>query len=237
MKAVKTLLVSMLFLALFLSGCTVSKAVHPDEDPCAEPPAPVHEKEDDSYPDYPAPEKPVIYLYPQETCPVEVRLDFDGELTCTYPVYRDGWHIIADPDGTLIDQDGLAYNYLYWEGISSRSYALSQGFCVAGEDSAAFLEEALASLGLNRKEANEFIVYWLPRLQEHPYNLISFQQEAYTDGARLTITPEPDTLIRVFMTFKPLREPVEIEPQTLEAPQRIGFTVVEWGGCEVDSLP
>ena len=29
-------------------------------------------------------EKPVIYLYPEETTEVSVRLDYSGELTCTY---------------------------------------------------------------------------------------------------------------------------------------------------------
>ena len=62
------------------------------------------------------------------------------------------------------------------------------------------------------------------QMQENPYNLIAFQHEAYTKSARLTITPEPDTLIRVFMAFKPLSAPVEIAPQTLEAPARTGFT-------------
>ena len=28
-------------------------------------------------------EKPVIYLYPEETTAVSVRLDYDGQLTCT----------------------------------------------------------------------------------------------------------------------------------------------------------
>ena len=59
----------------------------------------------------------------------------------------------------------------------------------------------------------------------------AFQHEAYTESARLTITPEPDTLIRVFMAFKPLSAPVEIAPQTLTAPARTGFTAVEWGGA------
>ena len=53
------------------------------------------------------------------------------------------------------------------------------------------------------------------------------------DAAKLEISPVPDTLIRVFMTFKPLDQPVDIEPQTLTAPERTGFTVVEWGGSEV----
>ena len=38
---------------------------------------------------------------------------------------------------------------------------------VAGSDTAAFLEDALEQLGLSRAEANEFIIYWLPRMQEN----------------------------------------------------------------------
>ena len=65
------------------------------------------------------------------------------------------------------------------------------------------------------------------------YNRIAFQTEAYTDAARLTIEPAPDTVLRVFMAWQPLDKAVEMKPQTLTAPARTGFTVVEWGGCEV----
>ena len=51
---------------------------------------------------------------------------------------------------------------------------------------------------------------------------------------RLTVTPEPDTVLRVFMAWKPLDAPVEIEAQPLTAPTREGFTLVEWGGSRVD---
>ncbi|ERI68193.1 hypothetical protein HMPREF0239_03840, partial [Clostridium sp. ATCC BAA-442] len=80
----------------------------------------------------------------------------------------------------------------------------------------------------------EFIIYWLPKLEGNPYNLLSFQTEAYTDSAGLTIDPAPDTLIRVFLAWKGLDAPVEVEPQTLTAQARTGFTAVEWGGAEVD---
>lgn len=175
-------------------------------------------------------DKPVIYLYPQTTTDVEVRLEYQGQLTCTYPAYKDGWHVTAQPDGTLTDAAGMEYNYLYWEGITPAKYDFSRGFCIAGEDTASFLETALAQLGLSRKEANEFIVYWLPLMEKNAYNLISFQSNIYTDNAKLEIYPEPDTLIRVFMAWKSLDEPVQIEPQRLDSPVRTGFTVVEWGG-------
>ena len=122
-------------------------------------------------------EKPVIYLYPEQETDVRVTLDLAGELTCAYPAYGDGWSVRAAPDGTLTDESGQTYRYLYWEGTSGTDYDFSTGFCVAGEDTAAFFEDALTQLGLTREEANEFIIYWLPQMQDNAYNLISFQQD------------------------------------------------------------
>ena len=178
-------------------------------------------------------EKPVIYLYPTENMDVTVKLDINGDLTCTYPAYHDGWTVTASPDGSLTDEKGQTYNYLYWEGETYTLYDMTKGFCVKGEDTAAFLEDALAKLGLNRREANEFIVFWLPLMQENLYNIISFQTDVYTESAKLTVTPTPDTVIRVFMAYKSADNYVEIEAQELTAPAREGFTVIEWGGTEV----
>lgn len=176
--------------------------------------------------------KPVIYLYPEEETEVSVRLDFDGELTCAYPAYDGGWAVAAAPDGTLTDAAGQTYSYLYWEGVTRAEYDFSRGFCVPGEGTAAFLEDALSQLGLTRREANEFIVYWLPRMEANPYNLIAFQSAAYTDRARLAVTPEPDSVLRVFMAWSPLESPVDVPAQELPAFKRAGFTLVEWGGAE-----
>lgn len=177
--------------------------------------------------------KPVIYLYPEEKTQVEVKLDLDGELVASWPAYGEGWTVTAQPDGTLTDQAGNEYSYLFWEGQSKQEYDFSQGFCVAGEDTGAFLRQTLAEIGLTPREYNEFIVYWLPLMQDSPYNLISFQGEAYEKSAPLTITPAPDSLLRVFMAWKPLEEPVEVTAQTFAPFTRVGFAVVEWGGCQV----
>ena len=178
-------------------------------------------------------EKPVIYLYPETETRVTVKLDLSGELTCAYPAYDGGWTVTAAPDGTLTDEHGRTYNYLYWEGEVANGFDFSKGFCVAGSDTAAFLEDALDRLGLTRREANEFLVYWLPRMQDNPYNLIAFQQEAYTESAKLTVSPQPDSVLRVFMAWKPLARPVDIPAQILPGFERRGFTLVEWGGAEV----
>lgn len=177
--------------------------------------------------------KPVIYLYPEKKTKVKVNIQLDGQFTCTYPKYNNGWVVTAYPDGTLYDKNNKSYNYLYWEGITNTEYDFSKGFCVKGSDTAEFLEETLDKLGLNRKEANEFIIYWLPQMQNNKYNLITFQNDAYTNSAKLNITPKPESVIRVFMTYKSLNEKIDIEPQELITPKRNGFTVVEWGGAEV----
>ena len=187
----------------------------------------------DWQPDPNAAYKPVIYLYPEKEMQVSVDLTLDGKLTCTYPAYNNGWNVTAAPDGTLTDTNGQTYNYLYWEGETYAKYDMSKGFCVNGKDTAAFLEGALEQLGLTRREANEFIVYWLPQMEQNPYNIISFQTDAYTNAAELKVSPEPDTLIRVFMAWKKADSYIPLPEQDLSAVQRSGFTVVEWGGTEI----
>ena len=178
--------------------------------------------------------KPVIYLYPTEQTDVSVNLTLNGEFTCTYPEIGNGWQVTAQPDGTLTNlKDGREYSYLYWEGELNESYDMSQGFVVKGSDTAAFLQEKLSYMGLTPREYNEFIVYWLPLMQENPYNLITFQGDKYTSQAPLDIQPKPDSVLRVMMAYKPLDKPVDIPEQKLEQFERHGFAVVEWGGCEV----
>ena len=177
--------------------------------------------------------KPAVSLYPKRATKVHVKLHYTGTLTCTYPEYKDGWTVWATPEGILTDENGREYNYLFWEGASQGDWDMSRGFVVAGADTADFLERTLARLGLNDREAGDFITYWLPRMQGNPYNLVTFQTDAYTEKAQLEITPEPDSVLRVFMVFQPLKEPVSIPEPELLGFERKGFTVIEWGGAEL----
>lgn len=133
----------------------------------------------------------------------------------------------------MTDEKGMEYNYLYWEGNANVEYDMTKGFCVAGKDTAVFLENALERLGLTRKEANEFIVYWLPCMQENAYNIISFQEQNYSDAVKLEVTPTPDTVIRICMAWKSSENYISLPVQELHRPERTGFTVVEWGGMEL----
>ena len=182
--------------------------------------------------------KPVIYLYPEKETEVSVEVQFaeGGEFTCTYPEYGEGWSVTAMPDGTLYDENGNEYYCLYWEGDGYADFDMSKGFCIKGSDTAEFLREKLLHIGLTAREANEFIIYWMPIMEDNKYNVITFHIDDYAESVPMTVTPAPDTEIRVFMTFAASDEYVEIAPQTLPSYERNGFTVVEWGGGECELI-
>jgi len=184
-------------------------------------------------------EKPVIYLYPPVKQKVQVKLNYAGTLTHTYPKYpEEGWNVTAEPNGTLWDKNGLEYYALFWEGQPTKQIIPKDGFVVSGKETAVFLEEKLAYLGLNRREANEFIMYWLPRMEDNPYNFIHFAGKHYEQQAALEINPKPETIIRVMMLTKPLKSKINIPLQDLSAlkKSRKGFTVVEWGGSVIENI-
>jgi hypothetical protein len=184
--------------------------------------------------------KPVILLYPPRPMHVRVRLDLDGRVTVSEPPYdvaTRGWNVTAQPDGQLLDErSGTVCSELFWEGETHLAPDFSCGFVVPRGDVAPFLEDKLAVLGLNAAERAEFMEYWLPRMQAHPFALVHFAGADYEATARLFIDPQPDVTIRVFMEFAPLDRPVTVLPQPLSpAPARTGFTAVEWGGAEVEA--
>ena len=179
--------------------------------------------------------KPVIYLYPTKETKLSVTLGKPQNLTCTYPHYVSSWYVNAFPNGKLIDnKTGRELYCLYWEGIGENTPNFNEGFVVKGTDTIAFLEEKLALLGLSETEAEEFIIYWLPKLQENEYNLIRFAtMDEINKEMPIEFSVQPDTLIRVIMQFKPLKHHINIKEQKLTPVTRNGFTVVEWGGCEI----
>lgn len=178
--------------------------------------------------------KPIIYLYPEEEKKISVTLGYPERLTCSYPKYMEGWEVFAKPNGDLTDlKTGRNLYSLYWEGENKKNINIKEGFCVKGEDSAKFLEEKLALLGLNEREAEEFIVYWLPILEKSKYNLVRFEtKEEINNNMPLEINPKPNTLIRVMMEYKPSNKYVKLPEQKIITPERKGFVVVEWGGIK-----
>ncbi|HLP14525.1 MAG TPA: hypothetical protein VK177_21520 [Flavobacteriales bacterium] len=185
--------------------------------------------------------KPVIYVYSNTKQPVEVKLAFNGTLKATYPLYQNGWKFMADTNGNLMDtKTGETYQYLFYDGLSAVEYkSFTEGFCVKTDTVIDFLKHTLTYLGLNEKEQNDMISFWIPELNEKAFSLMRFKtNEACNEGATLKITPAPETEIRVMLEFLPANTYQEIREQKLKPATRSGFTVVEWGGVNLqNTLP
>ena len=199
-----------------------------------------YEKENIEKPN-PETAKPVIYLYPEQETKVNVQLTFNGTLTSTYPTLPpEGWTVTAQPDGTLTDEEGRSYRYLFWEGVADVDWKQDSGFLVKAEDAHEFLEESLTQLGLNELEQNDFITYWLPKLEKNGESFVTFAAEQYTDNAILTVTPQPDSVLRVQMLISKVDDSnraafQKLPEQELPRFEREGFVLVEWGGTDLDT--
>lgn len=174
--------------------------------------------------------KPVIYLYPEKT--TEVAVQVGAHITKSEPEYGQGWQVTAEPDGSVTTQDGQTYHSLFWEGLGHGNYPdITSGFVIARGDIETTLRAHLTKLGLNGQESQDFMDFWLPKMPKTPYVRLTWLGTRQMDSlALLHITPAPDTVIRLFLDFAGLQQPILLPVQQLSSIPRQGFTVVEWGG-------
>lgn len=173
--------------------------------------------------------KPNIYLYPQETTDLDVKVEFPvgGQVTASSPTYLDGWRVRVDPAGRIDGQ----YDFLFYESTQPDYAQYERGWVVAREQLEAFLRDNLAATGLQGREIDDFVEYWLPRLAEQPYYAIYPQYSEQIDAAvQLEFSVRPDSLIRLVYAVRGLEDQglTLLEP-VIPTFTRTGFTVVEWG--------
>ncbi len=183
--------------------------------------------------------KPVIYVYPEKTTAVEIKLDVKGTLDFTYPQYHNGWAFTADPNGTIA-MNGKQYDYLFWDGtadFATKNINANEGFVVKKDSLVPFFENKLSAMGLSPREAQDFITFWCPLMAVNETNFVHFEfTKGYDQFAEIAITPKPDNLFRLFMVWSNANglDAATVKPQQMEKVNRSGFTVIEWGGSEVD---
>lgn len=175
--------------------------------------------------------KPVVYLYPTKTQNVNVRVS--ANVTVSDPTYNPatGWNALAQPNGQLT-VNGRAYDSLFWEGTGSGLYpGITSGTVVKRADAVATIRSQLLQQGLNQKESNDFLAYWQNKIPDTPYVRLTWFNTAQMDQlAPLSVTPKPDTSLRVFLDMAGYDYPVTIPTQHFTQTERKGFTLVEWGG-------
>ncbi len=178
--------------------------------------------------------KPVVYLYP--TTPTTVTVKVGAAVSVSEPLYGTGWTVLAQPNGQLATTSGAVFPNLYWEGKGHGVYPkITQGRVVSSTNIEQELRSDLTAQGLNQTETQDFLDFWLPRMPNTPYiRLTWFNTPALNQLAPLTVSPKPDTVLRVFLDFTGQDNPsTTLTPQTLRTTQRSGFTLVEWGGLLV----
>ncbi|MCI5054907.1 MAG: hypothetical protein MRY83_02295 [Flavobacteriales bacterium] len=183
-------------------------------------------------------EKPVIYLYTEQATPVNISLDFKGDLGFTYPKYEGKWSFMAHPNGKL-EFETFEHSYLFWDGQINQlpEFDPSTGFILSKSEVLPFLETSLVRMGFNSNEKEDFITYWGPELSQFDNVFLHFMcNSEYDQLAKLTIDPKPDTQQRIFMFWCPIRsEQLQVTPQNLPKFSRNGFHLLEWGGAQIDS--
>ena len=174
--------------------------------------------------------KPIMYIYPTSDTNVNVRLADPSVISVSYPKYNDGWNVYAKTDGSL-SVDGKYYYALYWDENNKEQNDFSEGFYVTADNAASFLEDKLSKAGLTDREMNEFIMYWLPKLQDNGESIVnfSFTEELQASNA-IIVDPAPDSILRVRIHIKKVNGDPGIKEQEIPSFNRNGFTIVEWGG-------
>ena len=185
--------------------------------------------------------KPVIYLYSDKELTLDMILKPKGDLSFSYPEYKNGWKLKVLPNAE-ISVNGRNYPYLFWEGTLWKSKSVSDfnsGFLVKKGETVDFLEEKLSFMGFNQREITDFITFWAPSLETHERNFIHFVcgEDYDEEVAELELSVIPDSEIRINMFFAPVDNNFSIKEQQLRKFERKGFTLVEWGGAKLSVLP
>lgn len=193
-------------------------------------------------------DKPVIYAYSEMEIDVSFNLNPKGELNFTYPEYSGEWNFTVTNNGLKFEgEKAKTYPYLFWEGTQKGLYFQDEkgeiyGEVVKKKGVVSFLENKLSNLGLNEKESTDFITFWGPRMVQYESVLVQFiVDENYENVVGdMTITPKPDAVKRVYMLFSSIEHPenyrIKSPPSIIDF-ERSGFTVIEWGGSEINLTP
>lgn len=175
-----------------------------------------------------------VYLYPEEKTDVTVELAKDPKVS--YPYYQGWWFVSAEKDGRLKEagqerEYGQLFSAASWNDVQfSKNEA---EYCVKKEQYAEFLESKLKEFGLTEKEANDFIIRWLPRMDKYPCCDIRFVTGADIPQTEdLIVSPEPDTVMRLWMLWAGTSEVHDTAMGGILPTARKGFTVVECTGIE-----
>lgn len=168
---------------------------------------------------------PNVYLYPTRPQPVSVRVAGPERISASDPEYPvGGWQVEAHPDGLLRTADGV-HDFLFYElTVPLGIFQTSEGWCADGAQAQASIEQAMAQLGFNAAEIEDFAEFWDPVFPDADQLSILPQVSRLP---ALEITPRPDHLLRAWFVVVP--GCLALDAPELHAVPRAGYHAAEWG--------
>jgi hypothetical protein len=173
--------------------------------------------------------KPNIYLYPETTERISVKLSFPagGTITVSDPAYGSGWLVDVEPNGRIDNQ----YNFLFYEARVPNLYQYSSGWIVHKDTASEFFAHTMCQAGFTAREIADFVEYWGPRLTSDSLYEVYPQQELQIDKLiRLQVVPSPQHQLRLFFVIRPAHvNPSGLAKPVLVKADRSGYHLAEWG--------
>jgi len=175
--------------------------------------------------------KPMIYLHPRKPQHYKITLGRSISVSASYPALVDrSWSVEAFPDGSLHDSTGKTYYGLFWAGDYWRHPHLDSAFVVSQARLPAFLDSILELQGLDYREREECVTFWMEKLAAFPWVRAQFFNHAFDVTHPIHIEPPVDQFLRICMVFQGLADPVITIPQLISRHAGRGNYAVEWGG-------
>jgi len=173
---------------------------------------------------------PNVYLYPTEPTFTRVRLPDPEALTATWPDYpRQGWSVLANPDGQLESRVGV-HDYLFYElAFDKERFQREEGWCVPGPLGQESIEQAMELYGFRDNEIDDFAEFWDGEFPRAPWITVYPQVDTLP---WIGVNPEPDSFLRAWFVLRDGCHPVDAP--VIEPAERWGFHAAEWG---VAALP
>ena len=135
-------------------------------------------------------------------------------------------------DCCSIQMNGKKYDYLFWEGQCSNKEVLKgEVVGISKEHFVDDLEILLERLGLNDREREDFIVYWMTKLSNRKCHKVTICDEVYDNEIAQLEVSGFSKIHRVMLKFEEVEELSNLKKvNDVERKARpTGKYVIEWG--------